>query len=116
MPIASTISAPDGDDQQRGAHRDLEEAFADPGDREQLDRHHAAGHEQRLVDVGDDERQRVKDAAQSVVIPPVIEPRTIAEPRPVCSPVSDSASDQPMLTPAPSAVARPTTSAVCELA
>ena len=50
----------------------------------------------------------------SVVIPPVIDPRTTAEPRPVCSPVSDSASDQPMLTPAPSATARPTTSAVCE--
>ena len=51
-----------------------------------------------------------------MVIPPVIEPRTTAEPRPVCSPVSDSASDQPMLTPAPSAVARPTTNAVWELA
>ena len=41
-------------------------------------------------------------------------PRTTAEPRPVSSPVSDSASDQPMLTPAPSATPRPTTSAVCE--
>ncbi len=48
-------------------------------------------------------------------MPPVIAPRTIAEPRPVCSPVSDSASDQPMLTPAPSAVEKPTSSAVCEL-
>ena len=35
----------------------------------------------------------------SAVMPPVIAPRTTAEPRPVCSPVSDSASDQPMLTP-----------------
>ena len=51
----------------------------------------------------------------SIVMPPVIEPRTTAEPRPVCSPVSDSASDQPMLTPAPKATPRPTTSAVCEL-
>jgi hypothetical protein len=45
----------------------------------------------------------------------VIAPRTIADPRPVCSPVSDSASEKPMLTPAPSAVARPTSSAVLEL-
>ena len=50
-----------------------------------------------------------------MVIPPVIEPRTTAEPRPVSSPVSDSASDQPMLTPAPSAVENPTSSAVWEL-
>ncbi len=50
-----------------------------------------------------------------MVIPPVIAPRTTAEPRPVCSPVSDSASDQPMLTPAPSAVEKPTSSAVWEL-
>ena len=47
-------------------------------------------------------------------MPPVIAPRTSAEPRPVCSPVSDSASDQPMLTPAPSATEKPTSSAVCE--
>ena len=45
----------------------------------------------------------------------MIAPRTTAEPRPVCSPVSDSASDQPMLTPAPRAVEKPTSSAVCEL-
>ncbi len=51
----------------------------------------------------------------STVIPPVIAPRTTAEPRPVCSPVSDSASDQPMLQPAPSATDRPTINAVCEL-
>ncbi len=50
----------------------------------------------------------------SAVIPPVMPPRTTGEPRPVVSPVSDSASDQPMLTPAPRAVARPTTNAVCE--
>ena len=51
----------------------------------------------------------------NAVAPPVIAPRTTAEPRPVSSPVSDSASENPMLTPAPSAVAMPTTSAVCEL-
>ena len=34
-------------------------------------------------------------------MPPVMAPRTTEEPRPVSSPVSDSASDQPMLTPAP---------------
>ena len=45
----------------------------------------------------------------------MIAPRTTAEPRPVSSPVSDSASDQPMLTPAPRAVEKPTSSAVCEL-
>src|ERR1700693_4812012 len=50
-----------------------------------------------------------------VVIPPVIAPRTTALPRPVISPVSDSASDQPMLTPAPRATEKPTSSAVWEL-
>ncbi len=64
-PIASTISAADGDHEQRGAHRDVQEAFADPGDHEQLDRDHAAGDDQRLVDVGDQERQRVEDAARA---------------------------------------------------
>ena len=48
-------------------------------------------------------------------MPPVIAPRTTADPLPVCWPVSDSASDQPMLTPAPAAVEKPTSSAVCEL-
>ena len=38
---------------------------------------------------------------------PVIEPRTIGLPRPVSSPVSDSASEKPMLIAAPSDVARP---------
>jgi hypothetical protein len=51
----------------------------------------------------------------SVVAAPVIVPRTMADPRPVCSPVSKRASENPMLTPAPSAVARPTSSAVLEL-
>ena len=41
-------------------------------------------------------------------------PRTTADPRPVCSPVSDSASDHPMLTPAPRAVDSPTSKAVRE--
>src|SRR5438132_869803 len=41
-------------------------------------------------------------------------PRTTAEPRPVSRPVSDSASEKPMLIPAPTAVARPTNSAACE--
>ena len=50
----------------------------------------------------------------SIVIAPVIVPRTTAEPRPVSSPVSEPASDQPMLMPAPSATPRPTTRAVCE--
>ena len=50
----------------------------------------------------------------SVVMPPVIAPRTTAEPRPVCEPVSERASDQPMLTPAPRAVEKPTSRAVCE--
>ena len=48
-------------------------------------------------------------------MPPVIDPRTTAEPRPVSSPVSEPASDQPMLTPAPSATPSPTMNAVCEL-
>jgi hypothetical protein len=48
-------------------------------------------------------------------MPPVIEPRTTADPRPVSSPVSEPASDHPMLTPAPSATPRPTMNAVCEL-
>src|ERR1700727_2516479 len=39
------------DDQKRGAHRDFEEAVAQPRDREQLDRDDEARHEQRLVDV-----------------------------------------------------------------
>ena len=56
----------------------------------------------------------VWNSPPSAVMPPVIDPRTTAEPRPVCSPVSDSASDQPMLTPAPSAVEKPTSRAVCE--
>ena len=51
----------------------------------------------------------------SAVAAPVMTPRTMADPRPVCSPVSERASEKPMLTPAPSAVANPTTSAVCEL-
>jgi hypothetical protein len=51
----------------------------------------------------------------TVVITPVIDPRVIAEPRPVCPPSSDSASDRPMLIPAPSAVASPTSSAACEV-
>src|SRR5205823_9775791 len=33
----------------------------------------------------------------STVIPPVIDPRTTADPRPVSSPVSDPASDHPLL-------------------
>ena len=48
----------------------------------------------------------------SIVMPPVMVPRTTADPRPVSSPVSDRASDQPMLTPAPSATPSPTTKAV----
>ena len=57
----------------------------------------------------------MEEAARAWSSPPVMAPRTTAEPRPVCSPVSDSASDQPMLTPAPSATEKPTSSAVCEL-
>ncbi len=64
MPMARTIDAADGDDEQRGAHRDLEEAFAHPGDGEQLEGDDTAGDEQRFVDVGDQERQRVEDAAE----------------------------------------------------
>ena len=45
---------------------------------------------------------------------PVTTPRTTADPRPVSRPVSDSASEKPMLMPAPTAVARPTNSAACE--
>src|SRR4051794_10919232 len=51
----------------------------------------------------------------SAVAAPVNPPRTHAEPRPVISPVSDSASEMPIDTPAPRAVAIPTTSAVWEL-
>ncbi len=50
----------------------------------------------------------------SAVMPPVMAPRTSGDPRPVCSPVSDSPSEMPMLIPAPSAVESPTTNAVCE--
>ena len=49
-----------------------------------------------------------------VVIAPVTTPRTTAEPRPVSRPVSESASEKPMLIPAPTAVARPTNRAACE--
>jgi len=48
------------------------------------------------------------------VPPPVIAPRCQGLPRPVYSPVSDSASEKPMLTAAPIAVARPAKKAMCE--
>ena len=50
----------------------------------------------------------------NVVMAPVTTPRTTADPRPVSVPSSDSASENPMLIPAPSAVARPTNSAAWE--
>src|SRR5919197_702639 len=46
------------------------------------------------------------------VPPPVMAPRTTGRPRPVSSPVSESPSENAMLTPAPSAVARPAKKAV----
>src|SRR2546423_14926715 len=54
----------DRDEEQRGAHRDPEEAIPDPRDREQLDRHDDPGDNQRLVDVGDEEGQGVEDAPE----------------------------------------------------
>ena len=45
---------------------------------------------------------------------PVTSPRVTADPRPVWVPVSESASEKPMLIPAPTAVAKPTTRAVCD--
>jgi len=45
---------------------------------------------------------------------PVIMPRVSAAPRPVISPSSESPSDMPMLIAAPSAEARPTSSAARE--
>ena len=47
------------------------------------------------------------------VPPPVIAPRSHGLPRPVNSPVSDRASEKPMLTAAPIAVARPAKKAMC---
>ena len=46
---------------------------------------------------------------------PVIAPRIRGLPRPVTSPLSDSASDSPMLMPAPTEAARPTKNAPWEL-
>ena len=48
------------------------------------------------------------------VAKPVMSPRLSAAPRPVISPSSDSPSDMPMLIAAPSAEARPTSSAARE--
>src|SRR5215211_1959443 len=47
------------------------------------------------------------------VPPPVIAPRSQGLPRPVNSPVSERASEKPMLTAAPMAVARPAKKAMC---
>src|SRR3954467_12240115 len=62
-PDGGDDDAAEGDLDQRGAHRDLEEALADPGDRGQLDRDHDVGDLQRGGEVADQERQRVRGAA-----------------------------------------------------
>src|SRR5437763_12018420 len=56
--------APDGNEDQRGAHRDPEAAVADPRDREELETDHDARHDQRLFHVRNEERQRVEDASE----------------------------------------------------
>jgi len=48
------------------------------------------------------------------VAPPVIKPRDMDVPLPVTVPSSESASERPMLIPAPSAAASPTNNAACE--
>ena len=57
---------------------------------------------------------RVWNTPPMAVIEPVTIPRATAEPRPVSRPSSESASEKPMLMPAPSAVASPTNNAACE--
>ena len=55
--------AAEGDLDQRGAHRDAQEALADPRDDDQLDGHDDVGDRQRGREVGDQERERVGGAA-----------------------------------------------------
>src|SRR3954452_10931190 len=62
-PDGGDDDAAEGDLDQRGAHRDAEEALADPGDRGQLDRDHDVGDLQRGREVPDQERERVRGAA-----------------------------------------------------
>src|SRR3954451_18802682 len=62
-PDGGDDDAAERDLNQRGAHRDLEEALTDPGDRGQLDRDHDVGDLQRGGEVADQERQRVRGAA-----------------------------------------------------
>ena len=50
----------------------------------------------------------------NAVMTPVMAPRARAVPRPVCYPVSDRPSENAMLMPAPTAVARPTNKAACD--
>ena len=81
---------------------------------EELARHDDVGDGQRPLDVGDEERQRVQRAADERRAAGDDARAASAPPRPVSVPSSDSASDMPMLIAAPSAAARPTSSAACE--
>src|ERR1700751_4213927 len=57
--------APDGDEHERVAHRDVQEPVADPRDCEQLDCDDRPGDDQRLFPVGDEEGQGVKDPPEN---------------------------------------------------
>ena len=116
-----TDDEPDGRDQraaqrhldQRHPQRDLLEALADPGDQQQLGADDRVGDGQRGADVGDQERQRVREAADERGEPVMI-PRVTALPRPVIVPSSERPSERPIEIAAPSAAARPTSRAARE--
>src|SRR6266540_2002520 len=100
-----------GDRDERAGEACFEEGVAKPREDDQLYRDDRDCRHDRGVIAANQKRSVWKTPPMNVP-PPVIAPRTSGFPRPVRSPVSDSPSENAMLTPAPSAVANPVKKAV----
>src|ERR671937_1776309 len=99
------------DRHERAPEARPEEHRTEPREQDQLDTDDAHRDGDRDLVVAD-QNGRVWKTPPTNVPPPVIPPRTNGLPLPVRSPVSDSPSENAMLTPAPSAVASPVKNAV----